>query len=105
MASFQEYLEKGRKALQAAGYVIEDPALPEVTKLLLELHALEQKARKPGAPPPKKEPGIGLKRVVKPLRMYVKARKNPLYGFAIVAGALAVPFLFGYLVGKKRKRR
>lgn len=96
--------DKAAPVLSVAKNVIEDPALPEVTSLMLKLHALEQKtASKPGAPAPAPVKGIGLSRAVQPLRLYVAYREQPIIGYAIVAGILAVPFFAGYFVGHRRK--
>lgn len=80
-------------ALKAADQILRDPALPEVTSLVLQLHALEPKNPKTGQP----SPGIGLRTVVRPLRAYVAVKKNPILGYAAVAGILAIPFILGRL--------
>lgn len=96
--------DKAAPVLSVAKNVIEDPALPEVTSLMLKLHALEQPKAAPGRPAPSTAPvkGIGLSRAVKPLRLYVAYREEPIIGYAIVAGILAVPFFAGYFVGKRK---
>ena len=85
--------------------VIEDPALPEVARILNRFHQLEQSApKKPGSSAPSTTKGIGLKRVVGPMRALLWLRENPA---ALVAGAVAVvavPALLGYAVGRKSRR-
>lgn len=98
------YVDKAMPVLSVAKNVLEDPALPEVTQLMLKLHALEQRgATKPGGKPPAAVKGIGLQKAVVPLRFYVSVRQEPVIGYALVAGLLAVPFFAGYFVGKRRK--
>jgi hypothetical protein len=96
-------VDKASPVLSVAKNVLEDPALPEVTSLMLKLHALEQKKPKPGAPPPPPVKGIGLQKAIVPLRLYVSVRQEPILGYAAVAGILAVPFFAGYLFGRRRK--
>jgi hypothetical protein len=98
-------VDRAMPVLDVAKNVIQDPALPEVTSLMLKLHALEQKSTKPGAPAPAPVKGIGLSRAVKPLRMYVAVRQEPILGYALVAGILAIPFLAGFGVGRHTGRR
>lgn len=85
------------KGVQAATVILEDPYFPKVAGLVLELHQLEQPKRPsaPGASVPAPKKGIGLNKVVKPLEMYVQFRRNPIAGYAIIAGVLAIPFLLG----------
>lgn len=94
-----QYLETASSVLGATKTVLEDPALPRVTALVMELHALQPKSKGGGGPPSK---GIGLNKIVAPLQFYVATQRNPLLGYAVIAGVLAVPFLLGYAVGKKR---
>ena len=73
--------------------VLDDPALPEVINLVRQLHA---EAAKPLAGPA--PAGIGLSKVVGPLKLYVRFRKNPVPYYlgaagivlAIVGGSVAV---------------
>jgi hypothetical protein len=91
-------LDKASGALSAATTILEDPSLPEVTGLVLRLHSLEPPSR-PGGPPSK---GIGLNKVVKPLRAYVRFREKPWLGYLVLACTFAVPAMLGYAAGKKR---
>lgn len=97
-------IDKATPVLAVAKNVLEDPALPEVTQLMLKLHALEQKPSKAGAPAPAPVKGIGLNKAVVPLRFYVSVRQEPIIGYALIAGVLAVPFFAGYFVGRRRKK-
>lgn len=96
--------------LQATKYILEDPALPEIATQVIKLHNLQQNATYyktiSSAPkalhgPPGVVPGIGLRDIVTPLKMYVKFKEQPILGYAALAGVLAVPFLLGYFVGKR----
>jgi len=85
--------------VSAATAIVTDPCLPEVSRLVLRLHALEQAPVKPGAPPPKPTLGIGLCNAIKPLRavVYVKERPwvLPLGAVAIVGGLVGLGFMLG----------
>ena len=85
--------------VSAAAAIVTDPCLPEVSRLVLRLHALEQRPVKPGAPPPSPTLGIGLCNAVKPLRavVYVKERPwvLPLGAVAVVGGLLGLGFMLG----------
>jgi hypothetical protein len=94
-----QYLETASNVLGATKTILEDPALPRVTTLVMELHSLQPKSKGASGPPSK---GIGLNKIVGPLEFYVATQRNPILGYAVVAGILAVPFLVGYAVGKKR---
>jgi hypothetical protein len=96
-------IDKALPVLTVAKNVLEDPALPEVTSLMLKLHALEQRTATKGGPAPAPVKGIGLNKAVVPLRFYVSIRQEPIIGYAIVAGILAVPFFAGYFVGRRKK--
>lgn len=85
-------------AATAVSNVVRDPYLPETTQLLMRLHQLEQPKTGTSAPAVQ---GIGLNRVVGPLRLYVKARENPFVLAAAVAGIFLVP----YWIGKTSPRR
>lgn len=92
------------KSFSAASKVIEDPYLPEVADLVLELHALEQPKAKPGKPPSAPVKGVGLSRVVKPLRFYVGLRRKGSWVVpAILAGTVGLIFATGYLTGRKKR--
>lgn len=90
-------------AVQAASKIVEDPALPEVTRLVLKLHSLQRSSAptRPGAPAPAPARGIGLAKIVPPLRAYVYAEENWWVKPAAIAAILAVPFMLGRL-SKKR---
>lgn len=93
------YIDKALPALDSVRYILEDPALPQITGQIIKLH----NAEKAHAGPAKAQSfkGINLQRIVPPLKLYVKTREQPILGYAIIAGALAVPFLIGYLFGKR----
>lgn len=101
LSGVSDYLNKAVSALDSAKVILDDPALPEVTSLILKLNKLEQKKPKMGGPPVPVTKGIGLHRVVKPLRLYVKTREQPVLGYVIIAAAVGIPFMLGYLIGKR----
>lgn len=88
--------------VSAGRFIIEDPALPQIAASIVELHRLEPPS--PSAPSAGPGPGVGLRNVVPALRAYVYYRRNPWVGPVVIGAVLAVPFLIGYMVGKKRKR-
>ena len=112
--------------LGGANDILSDPALPEVTKLILKLNDLQQAApvkvtvktpAKPGAKPVAKPvvkqivkpaakvPGIGLSNIVLPLKAYVYTQEHSWVIPVAIGAVLAIPFLIGYKVGKRRKGR
>lgn len=95
----KQYAGKAGGILDSAKVILEDPALPEITGYILELSQLEQRAPKKGGAPSKTK-GVGLKRIVVPLKYYVAYRKNPLIGYIALAAILGLPFMLGYLLGK-----
>lgn len=95
-----QYLETASSVLGATKTILEDPALPRVTALVMELHSLQPKSS--GGSSGGSSKGIGLNKIVGPLEFYVATQRNPILGYAVIAGVLAVPFLLGYAVGKKR---
>lgn len=97
LSGVSDYLNKAVNVLDSAKVILDDPALPEVTGLILKLNKIETKT-KPGAPTQK---GIGLRRIITPLKIYVKTREQPVLGYAIIAGVVAIPFALGYLFGKR----
>jgi len=85
-------------AAEAAAYIANDPALPQVASRIQTLHSLEAQASAGTV----NAQGIGLHRLVKPLDAYITYRKNPWLGYVAVAAALGLPFFLGYVMGKKR---
>ena len=88
-------LSVAKKGLSAATKILEDPYLPEVSGLVLELHTMQQAQVKPGQTAPAPVKGIGLSKIVGPLRTYVKIQKNPWMLYAGIAAAIGIPFLIG----------
>lgn len=76
-------------AVAAASTILQDPALPEVTSLVLQLHAAQP--TKGGST----EPGIGLRKFVRPLKFYVYSQQHTWVVPALVVGALAIPYILG----------
>ena len=93
------YAGKAVSVAEAGKLILEDPALAKVTGLVMELNKLEQpKAGSGGS----RKAGIGLNKVITPLRTYVAARRNPIIGFAIIAAIVGIPAFAGYLLGRRR---
>jgi hypothetical protein len=112
-------LATGEKAVDVAVNVTQDPCFLQVVDLVRQLHVAEQPRgglrglgsyRVPGRATRGMGyiamgdvPGIGLCRVVTPLKIYVATRKNPYIIPLAIAGILGVPFFLGYLFGKGGK--
>lgn len=94
-------VDKVSGAVSAGKAVLDDPYLPEVTTLVMRLKAVESK--RSGAAGGKTSKGVGLGGIVTPLRLYVTAKESPVIGYAAIAGILAIPFLAGYFVGKRKR--
>lgn len=104
-----ELITKGGPAIAAAGKVIQDPGLPEITCHVLRLNKITE-GKDPGPPCPRrhyttadKRRGVGLSRAATPLRVVVWAREKPVVAAAI--GIATVGFLVGvgYYWGRKEK--
>lgn len=92
---------------EAVAKIVEDPHLPEVSCQVLRLSALEKGVKVPPCAlvPVATSPGkgVGLRSVVKPLRLFVKFKENPALGYLIGAGVFATIYLLGYKQGRKAK--
>lgn len=86
-------------AVRAASYVLEDPALPQVAGILINLHGIEVTRSGPAAK------GVGLSGLVTPLAVYAETRKNPLLVPLAVGLIIGLPFFLGYALGGSRSRR
>lgn len=86
-------LTSAGKGLDAATNILQDPYFNEVAGLVVQLHKLEQPSTStPGA---SSKPGIGLDKVVGPLRTYVKVRQNPWMLYAGLFALFAIPYALG----------
>lgn len=97
------------KLVAPAKAILDDPALPEVVSLVMELKALRAAKRQKGlgslgdsAWGGSSLGDIGLKDIVGPLRYYVGIKKQPALGYLTAATLFAIPFAIGYLVGKRK---
>ncbi len=99
-----DYLTKILGVLGQMKGLAEDPYLVEGACMITQLHAIETKkpvptcARTPGG----RTGGIGLRKAVPVFRAYVYAEQHPWVKPVAVAAAVGVPFLLGYLVGRRR---
>ncbi len=87
-------------SLVAAGDILTDPALPRIAQLVIKLHQMQQPAPKAGSPTVSVK-GIGLSGVVKPLEAYVWVQQNKWVIPVGIIGALLLPGLLGYRLGKR----
>jgi hypothetical protein len=90
-------------AVDAAGYIVDDPALPQIINSIQELHALEvtSATTSSGRASGSTGHGIGLRNFVMPIKAYVQIKKNPILGYLTIGAILSIPFVLGYLYGKK----
>ena len=92
--------------------VLEDPALPTVVDLTKRIAATFKKppatttTPKPSTPKPSTPgvPGIGLQKLVDPLRGYLWTRQHPVQTKLILAGVILTPFLLAFGLGRWTKR-
>ncbi len=81
--------------------VVGDPALPTVVSLVQQIKSLSSGGTSaPGAP--STERGVGLSRIVAPLRGFVAYKKHPWIAPAFVGGVFLGIFSLGVLTGRKR---
>lgn len=101
-------LEDVKGGIIAAAKIGEDPALPEVTCLILRMNRITE-GRPLGPSCPKqtyteaqKKRGIGLTSAVAPLRAAVWAREHPIAALGVGAALIGSVALIGYYAGKGR---
>lgn len=89
-------------ALGTGAKVVQDPYLPEVLCRVDQLAQIEagQRPSPCASMPPGRAGGIGLRKVVAPLRAYVYAEQHPWVYPVAIGAAIGIPFIFGYLAGK-----
>lgn len=97
-------------AAQAVAAVVADPYLSEVSCHVLRLAAIERGE----APGPRCQEipvvsstigkGIGLRYVVRPLRVAVSAREHPLLAAGVVAAVVGGIFFLGFAAGRGTRR-
>jgi hypothetical protein len=85
---------------QVALRVADDPALSTVVSLIQEIKGLPSKG--PAGPPTR---GVGLSKIVTPLRGFVAYKKHPWIVPAFVGGAVLVIFSLGVMTGRRRPRK
>lgn len=91
----------------SAAAVVSDPALPEVVRLIRQIHEAEKASAppsKPGTKPPSYSAGVGLSAAIGPLKVILYARRNPWVVPAAAAALLAVPLFIGFSLGRSSKR-
>ncbi len=99
-ASFLETaVNSARTAIGAVSSITSDPALPEVVGLLGELAKIEAVRAK--GRPPSTEPGVGLRKVVMPLKVVIAVRRKPWLIPVSIAAVLLVPFTIGFAIGRR----
>lgn len=89
-------------ALGTGAKVVSDPYLPEVLCYVDQLAQIEAGGKVTACPrlPAGRVGGIGLRKVVTPLRAYVYAEQHPWVYPVAIGAAIGIPFLLGYLFGK-----
>lgn len=89
-------------ALGTGAKVIQDPYLPEVLCRVNQLAEIEAGTKVTPCPAmaPGRAGGIGLRKVVAPLRAYVYAEQHPWVYPLGIAAVIGIPFLIGYLAGE-----
>jgi hypothetical protein len=92
-----EYAGKVGGVVQATSAILDDPALPKVTGLIMDINALQPPAKPGGAKPA----GIGLKYAVAPLKAYKYALQHKWVAPVAALAVLGIPFFIGYSLGKR----
>ncbi len=95
MGGVTEYVTRALSVVEAGKAILDDPALPQVTTLVMRIQRAQQaKAARAGRPPSTAK-GVGLSSVVKPLELYAYSQERPWVIPALVVGLLALPFMLG----------
>ncbi len=89
-------------AATVAVKVTADPALPTVVALVSEIKALSSGTSSSAAS--SSAPGIGLDKIVGPLRGFVAYKKHPWILPAFAGGIVLGIFAFGVMTGRRRSR-
>jgi hypothetical protein len=84
--------------------VTADPALPTVVALVSEIKALTDRKSGSSAPSAPSGPGIGLDKIVTPLRGLVAYKKRPWILPAFAGGVVLTIFALGVMTGRRRSR-
>jgi len=101
LSGVEELLGKVGSVAGTASHILEDPALPAILKSVSDLHKIEQKRPSTKVRKASGEvPGVGLSKLAVPLGAFVFFRKNPLLGWAVLAGIIAIPVFIGYSLAK-----
>jgi hypothetical protein len=87
-------------ALRVAG----DPALPTVVSLVTEIKGLTSSSSSSSSSVPS-GPGIGLSKIVTPLRGFVAYKKHPWIAPALIGGTVLIIFSLGVAAGRAKQRR
>lgn len=120
LSKFPQYVEvlgkiadKLPKYLPVILNTLEDPALDDVLKEVARIKARQTTKSTGTYTPPEYDPskwktgtgqGIGLVKAVKPLQYYNYAAEHKWVLPTVIAGAIAVPLLTGFLTGRITKR-
>lgn len=102
-AALAAALAKASPILGTAAKIISDPYLPEAACRVSQLHAIENKKAVPtcATTPAGRGGGIGIRKAMPLLRGYVYAERHPVVKPLAIAGALGVPLLIGFLLGRR----
>lgn len=97
-----KYLNQAGDIIKTGTTILNDPALPKIIANVVELNSLEKSdAKTPsGQASGATGQGIGLRKVVRPLELFVFYRKNPWIAPVAIGGLIGLPFVLGYLLGR-----
>jgi hypothetical protein len=96
-------LQKAPQYLTTIVNILADPALPEVQRLIERMRASSAVT----APAPSggvQKVGIGLHKAVTPMKFFVHSQEHKWVLPVTIAGAILVPALIGFAVGRLTKR-
>jgi len=91
-------------AITTAVDVTKDPYFGETICRVRQLSAIEKRIAVPGCntTAPNLGGGVGLRKLMPPLRAYVYAERHKWAYVAAGAGVLGLPLLLGYVLGRSR---
>jgi hypothetical protein len=90
--------ETAMMAASKALDIVNDPALPKVVSLMNEIKALPSEKMSPT------EKGIGLRKIVRPLEIFIAYKKHPWIAPAAVGGLVLTIFALGVFTGKSKRK-
>jgi hypothetical protein len=98
------YINKAASVGGTVKDILDDPYLPEIACYVEQLHAINNNLPLPVCqqlPPGLPGQGVGLQKIRPFVRGYVYAEQHPWMKPVALAALFGVPFLVGYLVGRR----